>query len=132
MRLGGGAALALCLAASAACTTNVGQLLPDTGADVQLREKNYKLVKAHAIGQSSGVFLFCLVPVTSPTLSEAKQKLDESVGEKLEGRAIALTNRSIDRSSMNAVLYSVETITLTADVIEFEGAAPPVSAKPAR
>ena len=129
MRSGGGAALAIFLCA---CTANVGQLLPNTGGDVTLREKNYKLLKAHAVGQSSGVFLFCLIPLTSPTLSEAKRKLDESVGEKLEGRAIALMNRSIDRSSMNAVFYSIETITLTADVIEFEGATPPVTAKPPR
>jgi hypothetical protein len=122
MRVGGAwLALAACLAA---CTTNVGQFLPDTGSDVLLREKNYRLVRAHAVGQSSGVFLFCLIPLTSPTFSEAKQKLDDSVGEKLEGRAIALTNRSIDRSSTNALLYSIETITLTADVIEFEGPPP--------
>lgn len=119
----GGAWLALAVAL-AACTTNAGQFLPDAGQDVLLREKNYRLVKAHAVGQSSGVFLFCLIPLTSPTFSEAKRKLDDSVGEKLEGRAIALTNRSIDRSSTNALLYSIETITLTADVIEFESSSP--------
>ncbi|HXZ86151.1 MAG TPA: hypothetical protein VEI82_11745 [Myxococcota bacterium] len=124
----GGAWLALA-ATLAACTTNVGQFLPDAGQDVLLRENNYKLVKAHAVGQSSGVFLFCLIPLTSPTFSEAKQKLDDSVGEKLEGRAIALTNRSIDRSSTNAVLYSIEKITLTADVIEFESPAPAKAAR---
>jgi len=122
MRLGG--AWLTFAVALAACTTNVGQFLPDAGPDVLLREKNYKLVKAHAVGQSSGVLLFCLIPLSSPTFSEAKQKLDDSVGEKLEGRAIALTNRSIDRSSTNAVLYSIETITLTADVIEFESPTP--------
>jgi hypothetical protein len=122
MRVGGAwLALAACLAA---CTTNVGQLLPDAGPDVLLRQKNYHLVRAHAVGQSQGVFLFCLIPLTSPTFAEAKQKLDDSVGEKLEGRAIALTNRSVDRSSMNALLYSIETITLSADVIEFESPSP--------
>jgi hypothetical protein len=121
MRLGGAwLALAVSLAA---CTTNVA------GPDVLLREKNDHLVRAHAVGRSQGVFLFCLIPLTSPTLSEAKRKLDDSVGETLEGRAIALTNRSIDRSSMNALLYSIETITLTADVIEFESPSPAKAAR---
>jgi hypothetical protein len=125
----GGEALALAISL-VACTTNVGQLLPDTGPDVVLREKNYKLVKAHAVGQSTGMSLFCVIPITSPTLAEAKQKLDESLGETLEGRALAFTNKSLDRSTMNAVLYSIETITLSADVIEFQSAAPSAASPP--
>jgi hypothetical protein len=123
------ACAALCLAA---CSTNVGKIVQSNGAEVSLRENNYKIVRASAVGSSTGFALFGVLTLVSPTYSEAKQELYRSVGQKLEGRAIALTNQTEDRSVVNFLLFSIPKITLTADVIEFNAgvsAAPPKLAR---
>jgi hypothetical protein len=90
-----------------------------TGTDVQLSQKNYKLIRAGAIGHSYGFRLLGILPMDSPTAADAKADLYKSVGEDLTGKAVALANQTEDRSSLYLILFSIPRITYTADVIEF-------------
>ena len=90
-----------------------------TGTDVQLNQKNYRIIRAGAIGHSYGFSLLGIVPFDSPTASDAKADLYRSVGEDLTGKAVALANQTEDHSSLYLILFSIPRITYTADVIEF-------------
>lgn len=90
-----------------------------TNAGVNLSRNNYKIVKASAMGESSGFRLLGIIPFASPTNSEAKAALYTSVGQVMEGRSIALINQTFDTSSNYFILFSLPRITITADVIEY-------------
>jgi len=45
--------------------------------------------------------------------------LYKSVGESLEGRAIALVNQTEDASELSFILFSIPKVTISADVIEY-------------
>jgi len=93
--------------------------LPHAATDsVTLNRGNYKVVKAGAKGVSTG-FVLLAIPFGSPTYAEAKADLYKSLGQSLEGRAIALTNQTSDSGGAWFVLVAFPTITITADVIEF-------------
>jgi len=98
---------------------NVGHISGETGTSVRLSEKNYKLIKAGAMGRSLGFSLLWFIPIVPPTSADAKNSLYKSVGESLTGRAIALANQTYDNSKLNFILFSFPRITVTADVIEF-------------
>jgi len=91
----------------------------NTGTEVQLKGNNYKVIKAGAIGHSSGFSLLGFIPLVPPTAAEAKVSLYQDVGEDLKGRSIALANQTEDRSYLYLILFGIPTITLTADVVEF-------------
>jgi len=96
----------------------------NTGTAVSLQGNNYKVVKAGAKGESSGFYLLGIIPIVSPNYADAKANLYFSSGEPLEGRSIALANTTQDSSTLYLILFSVPRITVTADIIEFTGAAP--------
>jgi hypothetical protein len=113
--------LALCglVCAAAGCTTTSGRLLEDAGAHVFLSEGNYRVVRQHVVGESTGVFLLMFIPISAPSYNEAKGAMYKALGEPLQGRSIALTNQTEDLTEFNALIYSTRTITLSADFIEF-------------
>jgi len=90
-----------------------------TVAGVGLTKKNYKVIKVGAKGESSGFKLLGIIPFASPSYADAKEGLYASVGQPLEGRAIALVNQTEDRSVMYLILFSIPKVTITADVIEY-------------
>ena len=100
-------------------STRGGHFDSTTGTGVHLGESNYSIVKANAIGTSTGFKLLGIIPFSSPSYSKAKSKLYASVGENMQGRAIALSNQSEDRTTLYLILFSIPKITLSADVIEF-------------
>jgi len=106
-----------------ACSST-GSMQQNTGTAVSLQGNNYKVVKAGAKGESSGFYLLGIIPIVSPNYADAKANLYFSSGEPLEGRSIALANTTQDSSTLYLILFSVPRITVTADIIEFTGAAP--------
>jgi hypothetical protein len=90
-----------------------------TAADATLSSKNYKVVKVGAKGESSGFSLLCFT-INSPSYAKAKEALYASIGERLEGRAIALVNVTEDRDPQSVILFATPKLTITADVIEFD------------
>ena len=84
-----------------------------------LTGNNYTMIHAGATGEDSGFYFLGFIPIVSPSYGDAKKDLYRSVGEPLEGRAIALANYTEDRSTLYLILFSVPTLSVTADVVEF-------------
>ena len=110
-----------------------GSKLADSSDNVQLNQGNYTVVKANAIGTSRGFKLLGLIPLNRASYAAAKKDLYKSVDGKIDGRSIALSNQSEEKSSLYLILFSVPKITISADVIEFDSPAPaqPAVAPPA-
>ncbi len=86
---------------------------------VSLGSDNFKLLRPNAQGESVGISLFGLIPITSPSFSEARSSLYRSAGESLQGRSIALASMSQEESTVFLLLVSMRRITLSADIVEF-------------
>ncbi len=118
-------AIVLCsVVAMLAGCASVGKFEQQTATDVRLSENNYRVIQPGARGGSSGFWLLGLIPITSPSYAVAKTRLYESVGQDLKGRSIALANQTQDHSTLYLILFSIPTVTVTADIIEFTGASP--------
>ena len=104
------------------CSRSVGNMPQGTGTEVSLKGSNYKIITAGARGESEGFALFGILPIISPNYADAKASLYTSSGQRLEGRAIALTNQTYDRSTVYLILFSLPKITITADIVEFDAA----------
>ena len=113
------AGLALILAAGGCSSSRVELRGQSTTTAVALNGKNYRLIKAGAMGTSHGFKLLGVFPFASPHHSTARSKLYASVDQPLTGKAVALTNELEDKSTLYLILFSVPKLTLTADVIEF-------------
>jgi hypothetical protein len=109
---------ALLLALLSGCGSSPNILPLATNDTVTLSRGNYKMIKAGARGVSGGFSILCF-PFGSPTYAEAKANLYASLGQKLEGRSIALINQTCDSGGLGLILVSFPNITITADVIEF-------------
>lgn len=102
----------------AGCSSQ-GDYRHSNATDVNLNQNNYRIVKAGAIGKSTGFDLLGIIPFASPNYGEAKSDLYKSVGQDLTGRSIALANQTEDRGTIYLILFSLPKLTITADVIEF-------------
>ena len=93
----------------------------------------YHMLKAGAVGESMG-FKFVWIPFASPTEGEAKRDmLDRLKKEGIDttGKNIAFKNALSDKGGFGFIgLIGAPTITLTADVIEILGEAPPQAVFP--
>ena len=109
----------------ASCASS-GKLEQYSGTRVDLSQRNYRVIKANAIGEDTGWrVLFCIFPVSSPEFAVAKARLYE--GLSVEGRATGLANLTEDRQTLFLLLVCRTKLTLSADVVEFtdsETAAP--------
>ena len=86
--------------------TSIGKFPHTTGTQVDLTKKNYKVVKANAIGSSSGFRLLGLIPFSSPRYTKAMSSLHKNSGMEV-GKAQALVNVSQERSTTYLILFSV-------------------------
>ena len=98
-----------------------GQMDQGTTTGVQLSHNNYRVLKAGASGSSTG-FWFLFIPIVPRSYASAQADLYRSVGEPLEGRSVALANKTEDRSFFTLLLFSLPRLTVTADVVEFTDA----------
>jgi len=80
------------------CSSGRGDFATSTGTGVSLKGNNYKMLKAGAKGESRGFYLFGFIPFVSPSAGDAKARLYQNSGQKLEGRSVALANQTEDRS----------------------------------
>lgn len=96
-----------------------------TSTKVNLSRQNYKIVKANAIGRSTGFSFLGLFSFKSPLYVEAITNLYQSAAIS-EGKALAIVNVVNEHSSDNFILFSLPKITIRADVIEFTGDTKPV------
>ncbi len=113
------AGLIFSLAILGGCSST-GDFQQSTGTAVSLERNNYKVIKSGAVGRSSGFKLLGIIPIISPSYADAKRDLYHSAGQSLEGRSIALANQTQDKSSLYLVLFSIPTLTFSADIVEFK------------
>lgn len=85
---------------------------------VVLTGRNYRVVKANAIGSSMGFKLLGIVPFSNPSYAEAMSRLYATVGTA-EGKSLAVTNVGQERTALYFILFSLPKLTVRADVIEF-------------
>jgi hypothetical protein len=95
---------------------------------VDLAKIKYKTLKSGAVGESTG-FKFLWIPFASPSEAEAKRDMLERLqkeGVGTTGKNIAFTNVTADQGGFGFIgLIGAPTITLTSDVLEILGEAPP-------
>ena len=98
-----------------------------------LAKVKYRTLKSGAVGESTG-FKFLWIPFASPSEADAKRDMLERLqkeGVNTAGKNIAFTNATSDRGGFGFIgLIGAPTITLTADVIEMLGEAPPQAVTP--
>ena len=100
------------------CATATGTFPHGTGTQVDLSKANYRIVKANAIGESSGFNLLGIIPIVPPRYTTAMSDLYSRV-DILEGKSHALVNVIQERSSLYLILFSIPKLTIRADLIEF-------------
>jgi Family of unknown function (DUF6567) len=102
----------------AGCSTGAGEYAAGSGTTVDLSQKNYRVIKANAVGESSGFHLLGIIPFSSPTYTEAMTNLYIDSGVT-SGGATAVANVSKDSKTTYLVLFSIPKLTVRADIIEF-------------
>jgi hypothetical protein len=95
-----------------------GQASVLTLTEVNLAQRNYRVVRTNVAGTSRGFALLGLITVKPPDAIEALARLYEA-GGIAEGNAIALINVLQQSSAPYFILFSLPEITFRADVVEF-------------
>lgn len=105
------------IAVSSGCTSS-GTFPHESSTRVDLSRGNYRVVKANAVGSSSGFKLFMFIPIVAPKYNKAMGRLQKKAGVA-EGTAQAIVNVSQEKASLYLLLFSIPKITVRADIIEF-------------
>jgi hypothetical protein len=116
-------------------TTNVQNTGP-TSTQVDLSRRNYRIVKANAIGSSGGFRLLGILPFANPSYAEAMTRLYAAAGQT-EGRSLAVINVHEERTGIYLILFYLPSLTVRGDIIEWQDErpttpadTPPAPAKP--
>jgi hypothetical protein len=85
---------------------------------VGLSKKNYRIVKVNAVGVSRGFSLLGILPLKSASYFRATERLYQDAGIS-EGKAQAMANMVYQKRAPFFILFSLPTIILHADLVEF-------------
>ncbi|MHC4121065.1 MAG: DUF6567 family protein [Planctomycetota bacterium] len=102
---------------SSGCTSS-GTFPHESSTRVDLSRGNYRVVKANAVGSSSGFKLLMFIPIVAPKYNKAMGRLQKKAGVA-EGTSQAIVNVAQEKSSLYLLLFSIPKITVRADIIEF-------------
>jgi hypothetical protein len=111
-------AAGLLLALAAAGCASSGSYRQSSGTNVDLSKRNYKVLKANAVGTSKGFKLLGIIPFASPTYTDAMTDLYDNARVQA-GSATACANVSEDSGGLYLILFSIPKLTVRADIIEF-------------
>jgi hypothetical protein len=100
------------------CSAAMGSFPYGSGTQVDLSRKNYRVLKANAVGEDTGFSLLGVVPFVSPKYVDAMTDLYSNAGVE-EGKAHALANVVQERSTIYLILFSLPKLSVRADIIEF-------------
>jgi hypothetical protein len=89
-----------------------------TSTTVTQAQRNYRIVKANAVGISKGFKLLGIISLKSASYSKAATMLYKDAGVS-EGRAQTLANVLHEKMSTFYILFSLPQVTVRADLIEF-------------
>ena len=120
---------ALLFGASVSCSKNHHSAFAEQAIKpADLIKMKYRPLKNGAVGESMG-FKFLWIPFVSPSEADAKRDMLERLqkeGITTNGKHIGYTNATSDRGGFGFIgLIGAPTITLTSDVVEILGEAPP-------
>jgi hypothetical protein len=93
-----------------------------TLTEVQLKQRNYRVIRVNVTGTSRGFALLGLLMLKPPDAAEAFASLYEDGNLRVliaEGRALAFVNVMQHSSAPYFLLFSLPEITFRADVVEF-------------
>lgn len=117
---------------------NAGMFVASNSTEVQLKESNYTIVAKNVTGTSEMSYLFGasyswgvatnsvgIIPLGGNKMlyKEARESLwdnFEKQGQSIEGRTLALINIQYDSNTANFMVYTKASVSITADIIEFE------------
>jgi hypothetical protein len=117
---------------------NAGMFMASNSTEVQLKERNYTIVAKNVTGTSETSYLLGasyswgvatnsigIIPLDRNKMlyKEARESLwdnFEKQGESIEGRTLALINIQYDSNTANFIVYTKASVSITADIIEFE------------
>ena len=108
--------LTLCLMGCS--TTNVHNANP-TSTQVDLSRRNYRIIKANAIGSSGGFRLLGLIPLANPSYAQAMSRLYATAG-RAEGRSLAVINVHEERTGVYLILFYLPSLIVRGDIIEWQ------------
>ena len=91
---------------------------PSTATHVDLSRGNYRVVHADVTGRSFGFSLLGFIPLWSPSYTTAMTSLYRAA-TLAEGKPQALINVVQERSLIYLIAFSVPSLTVRADIIEF-------------
>jgi len=111
--------IGLCGIALLSGCASVGSFQHATGTEVDFTKKNYRVVKANVTGESTGFALLGIIPIVSPSYTDAMTNLSANGGIQV-GKAQALVNVSQDHSVIYLILFSIPKLTVRADIVEFQ------------
>jgi hypothetical protein len=112
--------------------------MASNSTEVQLKERNYTIVAKNVTGTSEISYLLGvsyswgvatnsigMIPLEGNKMlyKEARESLwdnFEKQGESIEGRTLALINIQYDSNTVNFLVYTKASVSITADIIEFE------------
>lgn len=115
-------ALSVCTVFLGCATEGPSSFSQSSVSTAGMIKSNYRVLRSNLRGESYGFRFLMFIPIVSPSMADAKQEMYDQLrreGIKLEGRAIALANATVDRSGIYFLIGSIPRVILTADVIEF-------------
>lgn len=101
----------------AACANVPGPADKSDFTNVSLNHSNYRVLKQAAQGRDIGFRFLGLIPIVPVRYGDAMTDLYRGVNT--EGKSAALINVNKDYTHMYFILFSLPSITITADVVEF-------------
>ena len=107
----------LLLTSALGCSINRGSMPNFSQSATQLERANFRVIKANARGVDRGFSLFGIIPFVSPSIADANDQL--LLGIATEGKAISLANATQERRTLYFILFSLTSIVVRAEVIEF-------------
>ena len=100
--------------------SSIGMFPYTSSTQVRLSKDNYRIVKANVIGVSRGFSLFGFISIVPASYTNATTDLCEKAGFT-EGKALAMANVTQERSDLYLILFSISTLTIRSDIVEFTG-----------
>ena len=88
-----------------------------------LSEKNFRVIETNVQGTSSGFSIFgflgpAALPIFSPTYAGAMASLHRAA--QIEGKSAVPVNMTVDISYFNLLIFSIPSITVCADIVEYD------------
>lgn len=90
--------------------------------NLPIASSDVKVVCSRAVGESKGFYLLGIIPITSPSETEAIMNMYQNArsrGANIEGESRFFVNKSLERGSKYRILFSVPTLKASGDLVQY-------------